>query len=517
MQASGPAEASRCARKKLKYGSVHGQKRAITILGALVENCSPRFQSSFADERLINQIKLTAADTLVDASVRRKLMRLLLSWQIMFSKEPSMRVVAGLYMACGGGRAKQEREAQRKRSEAEELLRKQEEARKREMQIRMDRKTAERLQKEEDKKNKKNKTAVRGQPRRFDYEQEKPKILNHLAVSSRSATNLVNALQHVNREKESVTVNSRVQQCLSVVKNERKQLVRYIQLVQDEEMVGALIEANERIVMALSLYDKLSKPSTSDSEDEDGATRGAARLIDAGTQSRPTAEQRAAAEEAEIEAVRKRLEGENFDDPSHGWEGELEKLQFKQRRGIDRHNSRRNVPTLGAGAGPGSAVKDLLDLDFDDTTSSMSAGPSLRPNRQASLSSGPAITNASSSQQHGSLSDYSDYDSSEDEDAARLPPAAPSNRSAAALDHGAELESWRTSRRHRPRIGEETSSLWSKEDEERWIRGDEADDLQGAADDGDDDDDPFGDEWEEVAGKLRASGAETGRREWAAV
>lgn len=65
---------------------------------------------------------------------------------------------------------------------------------------------------------------------------EKPQILNHLAVSSRSCTNLVNALQHVNRERESVTDNSRVQSCLNQVKLERKQLVRYIQLVQDEEM-----------------------------------------------------------------------------------------------------------------------------------------------------------------------------------------------------------------------------------------------------------------------------------------
>lgn len=170
LQSSGPAEAARCARKKLKYGSVHGQKRALTILGALVENCGPRFQTSFADERLVQQIKLTSADPLVDASVRRKLMRLLLSWQHLYSREPSMRVAAGLYAACGGGREKQQREAQRKRSEAEELLRKQEEGRRREMQIRMDRKHAERLQKEEDKKKGKG-GKNRGAPRRFNYEQ----------------------------------------------------------------------------------------------------------------------------------------------------------------------------------------------------------------------------------------------------------------------------------------------------------------------------------------------------------
>ena len=31
IQSTGPAEASRALRKKLKYGSVHGQKRALTV------------------------------------------------------------------------------------------------------------------------------------------------------------------------------------------------------------------------------------------------------------------------------------------------------------------------------------------------------------------------------------------------------------------------------------------------------------------------------------------------------
>lgn len=45
LQGGGPTEAARCVRKQLKYGSVHGQKRTLTILGALVENAGPRFQS----------------------------------------------------------------------------------------------------------------------------------------------------------------------------------------------------------------------------------------------------------------------------------------------------------------------------------------------------------------------------------------------------------------------------------------------------------------------------------------
>ena len=37
-------------------------------------------------------------------------------------------------------------------------------------------------------------------------------------------------MQLVNREKESVTTNARVQECLAKAKADRKQIVRYVQL-----------------------------------------------------------------------------------------------------------------------------------------------------------------------------------------------------------------------------------------------------------------------------------------------
>jgi hypothetical protein len=248
----------RDSRVSLEVGSTKEETNSCS--SALAYSLCPRPPSAtFADERLVTQIKLTSADPLVDASVRRKLMRLLLSWQHQYSGEPTLRTISSLYVACGGGRERQEREAQKKRSEAEELLRKQEEERRREMQVRMDRKTAEKLQKEEDKKRSKLGAKGKKAPARFNYEAEKPMILNHLATSSRSATALVNTLQHVNREKESVSANAKVVQALNDVKTERKTIVRYIQLCQEEDMLGALIEANERIMVALQLYDKVSR------------------------------------------------------------------------------------------------------------------------------------------------------------------------------------------------------------------------------------------------------------------
>lgn len=116
------------------------------MLGALVENCGPRFQTTFADPQLVERIKLMSQDPLVDASVRKKLMRMLLSWHYQFRNEPTMRPVANLYSACGGGKKS---DAQLK-SDAAEAYRKRKELEDRERQVRIDQKAAERLQKEED-------------------------------------------------------------------------------------------------------------------------------------------------------------------------------------------------------------------------------------------------------------------------------------------------------------------------------------------------------------------------------
>ena len=65
------------------------------------------------------------------------------------------------------------------------------------------------------------------------------------------------------------------------------------------------------------------------------------------------------AEDAEIEAVRKRLlQARVMEMP----DGELEKLQDRQRRGIERHRSVR------AAEGGGGTMNDLMDLNFDDAS-----------------------------------------------------------------------------------------------------------------------------------------------------
>lgn len=92
------------------------------MLKALVENCGPKFQckgailefkltsslisclASFANDQLIDRIKLMSQDPMVDEHVRRKLMSVLGSWHRQFKDDPKMHAVSSLYAQCGGGR-----------------------------------------------------------------------------------------------------------------------------------------------------------------------------------------------------------------------------------------------------------------------------------------------------------------------------------------------------------------------------------------------------------------------------
>ncbi|GAA5955080.1 hypothetical protein JCM3765_003187 [Sporobolomyces pararoseus] len=432
LQDTGPTEASRAIRKKLKYSDVHGQLRALTILKALVENCGPKFQTTFANDRLVDRIKVSAGDPHTDERVKKKIASVLASWHRQFKDDPKMQLVAGLYKTCGFGAA---RAAQAQRSAATEAYEREQARYEKEQAERAERKAAEqrarqaekdRLAKEKaDKAKRKNQSSgTRNRRPPFNFEQEKPKILASVGQGTQSAQALINALQHVNREKESVTTNARVQECLEKAKVDRKQVVRYIQLVDADEsgdFIGSLIATNEQIVNAVQLYDRMSKPVELDSDDE--AIEEAKRLAtqqglsvprganDHSRASRP--------DDDDTQSIRSRLSAFDMQDR------EVDKLQRQQRRRLDRHLSYRS--TAAAQGGAGGVHPDLQDLAFGSTGSS-SLPPPIQPR------------SAEDTYRHGSLSDYSDYSSDEDDSddqyysrQQQQPPTSASSSSGTAL------------------------------------------------------------------------------------
>lgn len=103
---------------------------------------------------------------------------------------------------------------------------------------------------------------------RVDVTKERPKIQNTLAEASSASTNLINALQLINWERELSTENQRATECFNKCRRLRKQVLRYIHSIESEEFIGSLIHANEELIQALQKYDKMSQAADDDSDSD---------------------------------------------------------------------------------------------------------------------------------------------------------------------------------------------------------------------------------------------------------
>jgi len=280
------------------------------------------------------------------------------SWSRQFKDDRGAAGIASLYRQVKPGDSaseanrealvERERESEKRRKEKEEAKRKTKEKRREEARSN---KAASRT------------ATSRGQ---FNFEEEKPQVLTAIANASSAANNLVNAIMLVNTEYDSLLSNKRVQECLVRAKQIRKVIVRYIQQVENEEVIGTLIESNERIIAALQSYDKLSKPNVTEKDVED---------VQQG-----------------LEAV-------------HIAGSEVQRLQVKQRAAVQR--AVRERPRAEDDSPRSPIHPDLQDLSFGELGSEQrNLPPPIRPNTRSSREE--------TEYSRGSLSDFSDYESSDE-------------------------------------------------------------------------------------------------------
>jgi hypothetical protein len=192
---------------------------------------------------------------------------------------------------------------------------------------------------------------------------------------------LINALQHVNREKELVTTNERVVECLAKAKADRKLVVRYIQLIENDpsgEYIGTLIATAETVLTALGLYDHLSKPVDLDSDDEHIEQVKIAARGQGLTVPEP---------DGDTASIRSRLSAFDIKDR------EVDKLQDRQRARVA-NRARQGVHP------------DLQDLAFGPTAGSSSLQAPIQPqSRERAFVSGN-LSDYSSSDGYSSGEDY---------------------------------------------------------------------------------------------------------------
>lgn len=108
----------------------------------------------------------------------------------------------------------------------------------------------------------------KGRNKPFNIDKEKPAMMEALAQAGVASTNLQNALKLVNRENQRVSENQEVVSRFETCKVLRRQILRYIQLVESEQWIGSLLSANDELVNALMAYEIFDKSIDDDSDSD---------------------------------------------------------------------------------------------------------------------------------------------------------------------------------------------------------------------------------------------------------
>ncbi|KAJ0158262.1 Protein lsb5 [Colletotrichum tanaceti] len=304
LQASGPGEAARAIRKKLKYGNVHRQLRALTILDGLIQNAGPRFQRAFADETLLERLRVCGTSDLSDPDVKKKCTELFRSWS-QYKSTPGLERIAKLHqelpkrkVAVTQERSKAVRETENPFGEEGEDKPSSPTGRAGESSQPQrtpylpygdspnantapghanstsghakssSRSGSSFFGSSKDKSKKKDKEK-KGKRKPFNLELEKDAMKGAIAESSIATTNLTNHLQTINRERERISENPQAVEQFEGCKQLRRKILRYIHHVESEEWLGSLLRANDELVTALMTFEQLDRSIDADSDSDD--------------------------------------------------------------------------------------------------------------------------------------------------------------------------------------------------------------------------------------------------------
>lgn len=267
---------------------MHKQLRALTLLDGLIENAGPRFQRAFADEPLLERLRVAATDSLSDAGVKQKCQILFRQWAVDYKSTPGMERIAALHKQLPQRKkpARQEQSKVLKETEPEAnedpfansaSTSSGEPVRPLRSPLNASSSSTSAtvspgpgttpLSKPLKSKHDKNSKRLKSKP--FNLEKEKPQLLSTIASSSVASTNLMNALRLINREHKRVSEDAETVQRFETCKLLRRQILRYIQHVESEQWLGSLIHANEELVNALMSFEVLDKSLEDDSDSDE--------------------------------------------------------------------------------------------------------------------------------------------------------------------------------------------------------------------------------------------------------
>jgi hypothetical protein len=257
----------------------------LVILDALIQNAGTRFQKAFADEPLLERLRILARDDMVDSEVRQKVNVLFRQWAVAYKGTPGLERIAALHKELPRTKRPQPQQSRIVRQQDAEAARERERedhspppspphARRPEPQhvssssssrpVALGNATPASSSSifKRDKKDKK------GKAKPFNLEREKGQLLETIASANVASTNLLNGLQLINREQQRVSDNPEVMRRFETCKQLRRQILRYIHLVESEQYIGGLLNANDELVKGLMAFEIMDKSIDDDSDSD---------------------------------------------------------------------------------------------------------------------------------------------------------------------------------------------------------------------------------------------------------
>ena len=252
-----------------------------------MENAGSRFQRSFADEPLLERLRVCATDSLSDSEVKRKCQILFRQWAVVYASVPGMDRIVALQKQLPKRKKPVTQQQSRVLKETEpgpneDPFGNAEEDQDTRAQNASSPTTSTFASSsyaptsatfisplQQGKKSKTDKNHKKSKHKGFNLEKEKPHILQSIASSSIASTNLMNALKLIDREHKRVSEDADTLNRFETCKQLRRQILRYIQHIESEQWLGSLIHANDALVEALMAFEILDKSVEDDSDSDD--------------------------------------------------------------------------------------------------------------------------------------------------------------------------------------------------------------------------------------------------------
>lgn len=244
-----------------------------------MQNAGSRFQRTFADEPLLERLRILPREDTTDAQVKKKAKELYIQWASAYAKTPGLSGIANLFNELP--------KSQRPQAARQKVLRDTEHAEPPDAATPSHSRTPSAAatpsssskpvtntplaplssaSKDKSRKDKRKSGAPR---QKFELAKEKDKMTACIAQSSIACTNLMNGLKLIDREKQRPSEDPEVKRRFNECRSLRKRILYYIHHVESDDWIGSLVNANDVLVEALIAFE-INDRSIDEDSDSDG-------------------------------------------------------------------------------------------------------------------------------------------------------------------------------------------------------------------------------------------------------